>query len=954
MVMRLGSCASEPLALTGDRTESGLSVPRIVRPFRPVLWVALGVLILSTLVLGGGGATSPGGSGAPPGNVVLCPGSSVSSSYSGRVSIEGGPLTATAAVGVSLSYNYSVEVEVSNRTSGALVSGSCELLQGSADSGTNGSFSFGLTLPASHCYANECTHALGPYGPVDLAPSSGPPSGYESTLQANGTSFDLTFVAELGGLALDPSENSRTLSPNAPGTFDAEPLTAAGSPSPLSPSYSWNLTGTGWSEGSASGASLTVEAVPGAGLAVLTVEASAAVGSNTFSAGPVVVDLEAVPTTFTGGDANRTSLDVGGLVSFTADGTGAPGYTYSADVSPGLGLPSTDWSCSTSSTTGDGVTFACDGAIAYPSAGTADPTVELTNTYSAAEGSLPSVTVAPLPAIAIGPERPAGYAGTPVPLRITAVPGSGTPPYVRACVAPGMGSPLCSASPGPNWTFAPVYSAPGNYTARAWVVDSDGTNRSVDFEVTIVAPLALSAIALPASLPAYAPSELSADLAGGDLPVQYWWNVSGIPGSIAAGRVAADGAVAATWVPNAPGSVDVFLTAIDALGTLVQVTTVAGVEPANASTLAEVTVPGAGPAVAGTPVAVAWEAEDVHGDAVDGFSEGGSLEMVGSPGQPWSAAYVNASGVGPLIETGPGLFAIPSAAWDLGRLALTVATTRTGTFELRLTGPGLFNSTGTLGVDVVADLDHLHFYDPSIAQAGPRDNRTFWRLADEYGNPAPGAAVDIVYSSGGTSSESIVPVGAAGDGATGVWVNFTAPSDAGGSREVTDPAGTILLGPIAVPAASSPAVGLSAPALTLVTAVPVGAVGLGLTAWAQRRRRAARAGDARPTDEDLRRLVAGRDRVVALVRDARALDLTGLEAAWGSTPAPAELADWVASLVADGTLGARTGPDGVARFCLVASADGPPIVLLDPAALDRATAARRELTEERDPGSPRD
>ncbi len=144
-----------------------------------------------------------------------------------------------------------------------------------------------------------------------------------------------------------------------PGRSTPEPLTAAGSPSPLSPSYMWNLTGTGWSEGSTSGASLTVEAVPEAGLAVLTVEASAVVGSNTFSVGPAVVDLEAVPTTFTGGDANRTNLDVGGFVSFTADGTGAPGYTYTADISPGLGLPTTDWSCSTSSSSGDGVTFAC-------------------------------------------------------------------------------------------------------------------------------------------------------------------------------------------------------------------------------------------------------------------------------------------------------------------------------------------------------------------------------------------------------------------------------------------------------------------------------------------------------------------------------------------------------------------------------------------------------------------
>jgi hypothetical protein len=840
-------------------------------------------------------------------------------------------------------------VDLSNRTTGALVSENCDLLQETLSSGSNGSFSFSLTVPSSHCYGDECSHDLGPFGPVGFGLAGAAPDGYETVAAANGTSLSLAIVAELGGLTLVPEGSSRALSPNAPGTFVAHPVTGDGSPSPLSPTFRWNLTGAGWSfDGTEQGANVTVEALPGADLAVLSVEASTGVGSNQFSVGPVLIDLESISTTFTGGDANRTDLDVGGQVSFTVDGSGAPGYTYSSNVAPGLGLAPVDWPCTSAPSTGDGVTIACTGEIAYPNAGIADPSVELTNTYSTDEGLLPSVTVAPLPAIALTPQSPVGYAGDPVPIRLGAIPGSGTLPYTLACLDAGIGTPLCSASPGPNWTFSPVYPNPGTYSGLAWIVDSEGTNRSAAVLVTIVSPLTLSPVVLPPSTRADAPILLSARLSGGDLPVEYWWNVSGGSSSVAAGRLSDDGVLSATWVPTSPGSAVVSLTVVDALGTLQQSTTLATVEPANASSLAEVVVPGAEPAVVGTPVSVAWQADDVQGVAVDDFSATGSLNILGSGGAPLDRAYVNASGVGPLDETAPGEFAIPASAWELGRLTLTLATTNVGSFVFALSGPGLLDQTRALAVGFVADLDHLHFYDPTVALAGDRLNHTFWLVADEYGNAAPGAAVEIYYTSDGTQTEAIVPLQSAGGGATGVWVDFTAPTSFGGSREVRDAAGTILLGPIAVPSVPSSTASLSAPDLTLATAVPVGAVGVGLTAWAQRRRRNSPTRDDRPADEDLRRMVEGRDRVISLVRDARALELTGIEAAWGSAPVPPDLADWVASLVADGTLGARSGPDGVARFYLITSPDGPPVVLLDFEALERATTARRELTEDPD------
>ncbi|MCI4372350.1 MAG: hypothetical protein L3K02_01705 [Thermoplasmata archaeon] len=924
-----------------------MSVQRIFRPFRLALWAVLGVLVLSTLAVGGATAAPRGAFVPTHSTSVLCPGNSVVSSYTGDLRVVGGPLPASAAVGVSVSYNFSAEVNVSNRTTGALLSSSCELLTGSTSSGANGSFSFELSLPASHCYGNDCTHTAGPFGPVGFAISGAVPPGYEVLSQANGSSLTLTMVAELGGLSVDPSGATRTLSSNAPGTFVATPLTATGSPSPLSPTIEWNLTGSGWSfESSSSGATATVTALPNAGLAELTVVASAAVGTDRFSAGPVSVNLESIPTAFVGGDANRTDLDVGGTVSFTADGSGAPGYNYTAVVAPGLGLAAADWPCSTAASNGDGVTISCAGAIVYPVAGVADPTLELTNSYSTVEGALPTVTVAPLPALSLSPQSPVGYSGAPIPIQLTDALGSGTPPYTLACLDPGTGSPLCSTWPGPNWSFAPVYSAPGTYTGRAWIVDSDGINRSIEFPVLVVAPLAVSAIGLPLLVRADAPSALSAQLTGGDVPVQYWWNVSGVSGSVSEGRLAEDGLLGGTWVPTSPGQVEVSVTVVDALGTADQATELVTVAPANASTVVAVTLPGSGPVTVGAAVPLAWLAEDLQGVVVPGYSAAGTFDIEGSDGAPPVHVYLNASGVGPLVEIVPGEFAIPASAWEVGRLALTVTSTESGTFQFRLSGPGLLDGTGRLAVAFVADLGHLHFYDPTVALAGDRTNATYWRIADEYGNPAPGAAVEISYTSEGTSDELVEPVGNSGSGTTGVWVNFTALTGAGGTREVKDSAGTVLLGPIAVPAATTGTGGLSGPELTLATAIPVGALGLGLTAWAERRRRASRERDADPTDGDLQRLVEGRDRVISLVRDGRALDLAGIEGAWGSAPAPPDLVDWVASLVADGTLGARTGPDGVARFCLIVSADGPPIVLLDSEALDRASATRRELTEE--------
>ena len=101
-----------------------------------------------------------------------------------------------------------------------------------------------------------------------------------------------------------------------------------------------------------------------------------------------------------------------------------------------------------------------------------------------------------------------------------------------------------------------------------------------------------------------------------------------------------------------------------------------------------------------------------------------------------------------------------------------------------------------------------------------------------------------------------------------------------------------------------------------------------------------------PSDAALEEFVTGRDRVIATVRAAGAADLTHIELAWGSSVPPPELADWVASLVADGTLGARTGPGRRGPVPPCGPGGRAAHVILDEEALERATRTRAELLED--------
>jgi hypothetical protein len=250
-----------------------------------------------------------------------------------------------------------------------------------------------------------------------------------------------------------------------------------------------------------------------------------------------------------------------------------------------------------------------------------------------------------------------------------------------------------------------------------------------------------------------------------------------------------------------------------------------------------------------------------------------------------------------------------------------------------------------LSFSVAPDRDHLVFFGPAVVEAGPRAFATYWHVVDRYGNPAAGAIVTIRSTFGSETRDVLAVVTANATGGTGVWVNFSAPSMEAGAVSILDAAGTVVVGPIEVPAvAPGPPVGETA--LTFAAAIPIGATGAVLSNFVARRTRR-RLAASEADEEELRTFAEGRDRVVEVVRRLHAADLGAIEAVWQPRPAPAALVDWLASLVADGTLSATVGPDGRARFCLAPGPAPSPRITVDPDVFERALRGRDAELEER-------
>jgi hypothetical protein len=873
-----------------------------------------------------------------------CRGALTSESQAGVLTIEGGPLGSTAASGVTINYSYFLEVQFVARGTTTALTTICLSQAGNVTTGPSGAFDFSLVVPATDCslHPGICIEYTGPYVPVSVRPSGPPPVGYSTSISGAAADFAIAFVYDLASVHLSPAGPTLTVAPGAPTTFVAEGLMANGSVTPLDVTFAWSLSGTGWSfDPTPSGSTATVVAVPGASVGTLGVGATATVPDAVLTSPPAALTLLQQPTAIEDALIDRTTADVGSTLTARLWGVGAVGYPYSASVDPGLGLGPVVASCVASASGPGTTTVNCTANITYPSPGIAQPTAVLTNGFSASEWQFPDVTIDPTPLLSVEPGIPIGYASSPLPIELVAANGSGAPPYSGACLGLPSVPVTCQGPPGPTWDFRPTFPAPGRYSALAWAIDADGVNASLAFSITVVPSLTLGTIAtVSENLTAGTATVLTASISGGDLPVRYWWNASDIAGSLLAGSSDADGPISVAFVPPAAAAVTVSLTAIDALGTFVEIDRLFAVGPEEAITLTAVDAPPAAPVVAGSPFAIAWEAFDRSEDAVRTFGAAGEVSLSDAGTAP--TGWVNASGLGPLPSLGNGSFGVPATAWVGGILNLSITTTTAGVLSVSLTGPALPGPPGALIVVISPDRSHVRFFDPVVVTPGIRTNSTFWHVTDRFGNAATGAVVTLRTTWGAVSYTTLAAAITGPNGTAGVWVNYSVPGTEGGELTVLDASGAILLGPIAISPITPPPP-VSAAAVTFAAAVPIGALGATLSGFVRRRARSRAV--RRSDEEELRRLAEGRSQVVELVRRSGTADLSALEEAWRPAPAPPDLSEWLASLVADGTLGATVGQDGRARFCLAVGRPSGPRVTIDPDVFDRAQDRRREMLD---------
>ncbi len=914
---------------------------RFLRFWRARLAAAL---VIAIALAGASGAFGVPSARAEPRIVAAstdgyCSGPTDPTDYSGSLSVEGGPVALSAAGNVELTYSSWVESTVNIFWNDTTVT-SCSLATGNTTTTSDGNFSFAIPPPSPACWNDpnppgglECANYSGPYGPVSVAPVLAPPAGYALSTESSGASFDLTWVAGLATVSLDPGSEPIVVATDAPSPVLALPMTANGTASSIVPQFAWGLNGSGWSFVGAAGDSdsVTVVAAPGAANGELNVRANATVGANSFETPSIEVSLVATPTNLTSGELATSVVDAGRPLAIHVVATGAPGYAYTATVAPGLGEDPFVQACTTATATTTTVSVQCTPSVTYSSPGTTEVTVDVSNGYSSATWTSPELVVDPAPALTVNPTEPTGYAGTPIPLTVSMAPGSGTPPYRSACLVAPPAPGECVGTPGPNWTFNPTFASAGNFSATASVLDSSGANTTASLTVGVVSPLAIGAVAPGvANVTIGSTVTLPSSVSGGVLPAEVWWNVSGEASPLAEYSVDTDGPVTAVFSPASLGPANVAVTVRDALGTRAEANRTVAVVTGPVTAIV---APDAESPIAGSMVPLTWEALDADQGVVPSFAEAGTLSIEGPSGIP-ALAWANVSGLGALSVAPEASFVVPSSAWSVGRLSFDLTPMTAGALSVNWTGEGPFERSSGVSLDVAPDETHLRLFAPTVIRGGWEANETFWHVSDRFGNPVPGAEIVLQYSYGGASVDRSVPVVSEASGGTVVWVNFTLPG-AGASVRVLDLAGDLLLGPISEPGPVGPPLALAASVLSAASGVGAASALLPTVPRSRARRRAV-------ADEETaaRALAEGRATVVEIVRQHGPLDWAGILERWEPPPPPPDLEEWVASLVADGTLLERPGARDGIEYALAPAPTEPGRIVIDPEAIDRALARR--------------
>ena len=908
--------------------------PRCTAGFVLTLFVLV-LLLVPSSVRGSDGVSSVGRP-TPASPMAGCASGPLPANVSGVLRVEGGNGTIPSTANVSILVSYYLQITYVPRTGHS--TSQCQSKAVSVVTNSSGGFSLVTSIPGVSCNSVACTYTAGPDGPRSFVPQAGDPAGYFDTFVANGSTVVVNFVRAYASASLSPP-GPTTLAPNAPAEFVLSAWAADGTPARGTFEYRWSLNGTGWSILSGAGTSqLSISASLGAGAGTLTASLTDNYNGSIFTSGIFTAALSVLPTSITSASLRPTSLDVGSVVQLSLSGVGAAGFAYSTTFWPGLGANATVGSCTSVTASGGAVDVTCGLNYTYRSAGVAQPVVALGNGYSSATWNFPPITVAPGLQIVANPDPVEGYLGATATVHVEPAPGTGTAPFGPACLVASGNTTVCSSGPG---VLALPLTANGNTSWLATLRDAAGDNASTVLQVRVGTPLMLSSIVPgPGNATVGVPLHLVAPVSGGLAPVEFWWNGTAAEGSVASGTVGPVDSLSIDFVPSVPGWQWVTLTVRDALGSQQARGITLDVAPGPASALIQAAELG-NTVAAGSPLNVTWSAVDGARDRVLTYSNDVALAVNGS------AAH------GILVETSSGLtitpsanetYSVPASAWREGELTIFVTPVHTGLIGLRLEAPLPVVGGWPLPLTVSPDVLHLAVSNPWTAPTAAGADSTKWQIADRWGNPIPGGYVLVRTVAGGSVADHESPIEAT-SAASFVWVNYTWPSQGSATLYVFSEWGQALLPPLTLLPLTS-----LGPSTWLIVGAGAGAVtGLaGVVLYRSKRERRRRALTADVSEEELRRLAEGRDRLLDELRGGPAPLETLMDSCASPPTTREEILESLSALIAEGTVRELQSPDGIDRYALKEpQLPSAPRVTIDPEAFEAAL----ELRPEREPHS---